>query len=335
MSSNLAVINKEAPSDLVIMVKTNKALQHNELGDGYLLKTDLKKEDIISIQLDGEDLKDLSPQELKDKIKETPYLKAQAHSTSTFDITEDDVNFKAKIQAVIDYVNANKSDIEALKKGDKILIDKFLEKNNNKYGNLEKVTKITSEIILKNPEKIDYLAGKTETTMGDMRDNKGAEKDVDDLLGFLKAVVESRTKLNADFKTFKSDVQNNNSKKYKEAEFKGFNSFLNNFRKGKVEFKRYKYYEDDSDNGTEITETYKSDIVKSTEYVGINPDNSEYINVEKDSQKLIALITKFTNEFISYVGQILITPSKTRGGRKSRKLSKGGRRRKTRSNKFA
>ena len=71
--------------------------------------------------------------------------------------------------------------------------------------------------------------------------------------------------------------------------------------------------------------------MKLTAYIGINSDNSEYTDVEKDSQKLIALITQFTKEFISYVEQILITPLSKKGGRKSRKVSKGGRRRKTRS----
>jgi hypothetical protein len=182
------------------------------------------------------------------------------------------------------------------------------------------------------PANIKYLAPSTQTTI--VGQNTGAEKDADDLLGFLKAVVESRTKLDTDFTTFKSEVLKEQSKKYKEAEYPKINNIFNKFRKGKVEYQRYKYYTDDNDKGTAITETYKNKEVESTKYIGINPDNSEYTDVEKDSQKLIARITQFTKEFISYVEQILITPNK-KGGRKSRKASKGGRRRKTRSNKFA
>jgi hypothetical protein len=331
MSNQPEVIVKNQP-EVIVKIKANKVFKHNKSGKGVEFRTDLKKED-FEIKLDGKELKDLNPQTLKDNLKDIPGLKIKPYLSSTLNSEKDDENFKAKIQAVIDYVNNNKStSIDALKKGDTILIDKFLSKNADKYGSFEKDNQLTASYIFEKPDNIKYLAQSTKTTI--VGQNTGAEKDADDLLGFLKAVVESRTKFNADFATFKSEVLKEQSKKYKEAEYPKINNIFNKFRKGKVEFQRYKYYTDDNDNGTAITETYKNEEVKLTAYIGINPDNSEYTDVEKDSQKLIALITKFTKEFISYVEQILITPKKT-GGRKSRKVSKGGRKRKTRSNKFA
>ena len=323
------------PNPVIIEVVANKAFEKiDKNGNKIGFRNKLVKSDIISITIKDDNNNTINLKEsndLKESLKNVSDLKIQAFSTSNVLKETDDKNFKLKIQAVIDYVKTING---LIKKADKDLIDLFFEANKDKYGNFNKTLTnktLTAEIILKSPQDIEYLTPSTETTMGD---NNGAEKDADDLLGFLKAVVESRKKLNTDFKTFKSEVINKNSKKYKEAEYPQLNSMINRFRNGKVEFKRYKYYKDDSDNGTKITETYKRTEVKLTKYVGINPNNSEYKNVEKDSKKLIKLITQFTEEFISYVTQILITPVK-KEGRKSRKLSKGGRRRKTRSNKFA
>ena len=116
--------------EVIVKIKANKVFKHNKSGKGVEFRTDLKKED-FEIKLDGKELKDLNPQALKDNLKDIPGLKIKLYSSSTFNSEKDDLNFKAKIKAVIDYVNNNKSTgIDALKKGDTILIDKFLEATN-------------------------------------------------------------------------------------------------------------------------------------------------------------------------------------------------------------
>jgi hypothetical protein len=320
-------------SPLVITVPRNKAFQNNKSGDGYMLNTNLKKDD-FEIKLNGEDLKDLSPQNLKENLKDIPGLKIKPYLSSTFNSEKDDVNLKAKIDAVIDYVKNNKTDIDALKKGDILLIDEFLKKNEGKYGNLDK-TSITSTIIFQTPDKIEYLAGET-GSIGLNVGISGREKDADDLLGFLKAVVDSRTKFNAVLTELKR-LASSDEKTIRKATSQGFNKLMNIGRNGNVTDERYKHYKNELDQTGEIIKADYSieKILKETEYVGFNSGNSEYTKAadDKDSQILIKLMNKYASEFDSNVRQILITPKK--GGRKSRKVSKGGRKRKTRSNKFA
>ena len=324
----------DSHSQLVITVPGNKAFQNNESGDGYILNTNLKKDD-FKIKLNGTELKDLSPQDLKRQLAVIPGFKIKPHLASNINKEKDLLNFEAKIQAVINHVNNNKSGIEALKTGDKLLIDKFLSNNADKYGNLDK-TPITAEIIIKTPDKIQYLASSTETALAGKYGMTGREKDADDLLGFLKAVVESRTKFNKSFAELKKLANDEGDKTIRKASSSGINSIANLNRKGNVTDERYKYYSNHSNNGKIIKADYSITKIKNTKYVGFNPDNLKYkaAAADKDSQTLIKLMNNYASEFDSNVRQILITPV-TNGGKKSRKVSKGGRRRKTRSNKFA
>jgi len=323
------------PPPLVITVDSNKAFQYDERGDPKL-KLNLKKED-IKIDLDGIVLNDeqLQPENLKESLAKIPNLYIEPYSTSWTpgNKTKDIENLNTKSDAVNDYIKntIQKLTDDQLKPSDKILIDDFLSNNKAKYGRRDGSTDpLTTDEILDNPDNIKYLATSTETTTGDMRDNKGAEKDADDLLKFLTVVVYSRAKFNESLTFLKTNIKTKNNKGF-------FQKIKNKLAKDFMDtnkVQKYKYYKSDSHEGDRIDEGYDVKQLTETHYLGIHTNEVSSYSREQSFDKKRDLIKTYADDSQVIIARIF-NPEETKGGRKSRKLSKGGRRRKTRSNKFA
>lgn len=328
----------DPPPPLVITVDSNKAFQYDERGDPKL-KLNLKKED-FKIELDGFVLNDeqLKPENLKESLAKIPNLYIDPHPTSWTpgNKTKDIENSNVKSDAVNNYIKNTIQILteDQLKPSDEILIDDFLSKNKAKYGRRDGSTDpLTTDEILDNPDNIKYLATSTETTTGDMRDNKGREKDADDLLGFLTAVVDSRAKFNKSLEFLKTNIKKKNDKDF-------FQKMKNKLAKDHMDsnkVQKYKYYKKNKDNRIDegvIDEGYNFDQLTNTLYLGINTSDETSYSREQSFDKKRDLIKTYANDSQVIIARIF-NPEETKGGRKSRKLSKGGRRRKTRSKKFA
>lgn len=331
------------PKPVIIEVEANKAFEKmDENGNKIGFRDKLVKTDIISIKLGNIDL--LKSTNLKEDLKAVSDLQIQAFSTSYLDRnkTKDDKNFKLKINAVIDYVNAIKNlKTNKLEKADKDLIDSFFKKYKDKYGNFDKTQTdktqtdktLTTEIILKSPHDIEYLTPSTETTTIDMRNNKGAEKDADDLLKFLTVVVKSREKFNTALETLKTIE----TKIIKSRLTQAWQSMGSDF-KDKQKQPKYKYYveKNQKETGNLINDDLTPALLQTAKYVGINTDANTNYSMQESFDEKNKLMKTYADDFQLMVERIFNNKSPTpKGGRKSRKLSKGGRRRKTRSNKFA
>jgi hypothetical protein len=327
----------DPPPPLVITVDSSKAFQYDK--SGYpKLKLNLEKED-FNIQLDNIELsgEQLKPENLKEILAKIPNLHIDPHSTSWTpgNKTKDIENSNVKSDAVNNYIkNTIQILIEdQLKPSDEILIDDFLSKNKAKYGRLDSLTDpLTADEILNNPDNIKYLASSTETTI--IGKNTGREKDADDLLGFLTAVVDSRAKFNKSLEFLKTNIKKKNDKDF-------FQKMKNKLAKDHLDsnkVQKYKYYkknkEDDRIDEGVIDEGYNFDQLTNTLYLGINTSDETSYSREQSFDKKRDLIKTYADDSQVIIARIF-NPEETKGGRKSRKLSKGGRRRKTRSNKFA